>query len=59
MSTGKQPLKIILIEYLLRNIFQYNKDSKHGEFLWTHTTASMGIGFQVNFLKHSKLNGNN
>ena len=27
--------------------FQYNKSSLSGEFLWTHTTASMGIGFQV------------
>ena len=26
--------------------FQYNKDQHRGEFLWTHTTASMGIGFQ-------------
>lgn len=26
--------------------FQYNNDHKRGEFLWTHTTASMGIGFQ-------------
>merc|ERR1711874_882467 len=25
---------------------QYNKNSLKGEFLWTHTTASMGIGFQ-------------
>lgn len=25
---------------------QYNKNSLQGEFLWTHTTASMGIGFQ-------------
>lgn len=25
---------------------QYNNDHKRGEFLWTHTTASMGIGFQ-------------
>jgi len=25
---------------------QYNNDFKKGEFLWTHTTASMGIGFQ-------------
>jgi len=25
---------------------QYNKNSLDGEFLWTHTTASMGIGFQ-------------
>jgi len=25
---------------------QYNKESCQGEFLWTHTTASMGIGFQ-------------
>lgn len=25
---------------------QYNKEVGHGEFLWTHTTASMGIGFQ-------------
>ena len=26
---------------------QYDKESCQGEFLWTHTTASMGIGFQV------------
>jgi len=25
---------------------QYDKESCQGEFLWTHTTASMGIGFQ-------------
>merc|ERR1719461_18197 len=25
---------------------QYNNENKEGEFLWTHTTASMGIGFQ-------------
>jgi len=25
---------------------QYNKETRQGEFLWTHTTASMGIGFQ-------------
>ena len=28
---------------------QYNNENKEGEFLWTHTTASMGIGFQVTF----------
>ena len=27
--------------------FQYDKETNQGEFLWTHTTASMGIGFQV------------
>jgi len=26
---------------------QYDKERKKGEFLWTHTTASMGIGFQT------------
>jgi len=26
---------------------QYDKESQKGEFLWTHTTASMGIGFQT------------
>jgi len=25
---------------------QYDKETCQGEFLWTHTTASMGIGFQ-------------
>jgi len=25
---------------------QYDKETNQGEFLWTHTTASMGIGFQ-------------
>ena len=24
--------------------FQYDKEGGVGEFLWTHTTASMGIG---------------
>ena len=26
---------------------QYNRERGEGHFLWTHTTASMGIGFQV------------
>ena len=25
----------------------YDESSGQGEFLWTHTTSSMGIGFQV------------
>ncbi len=32
---------------------QYNRERGEGHFLWTHTTASMGIGFQVPYSRES------